>query len=109
LLRNPILPDTREQLKPKEIEEERQGGDQYMLSKEEKEGLINIMNNPTTGLPHNQNVISSQVHAVFAIDSLERTIKELDNNNLKLQKTMLWLTFVTVALTLIEVIKIFWK
>lgn len=80
-----------------------------MLSREEREGLTHIMNNPTTGLPHNQHVVSSQVHAVFAIDSLERTIKELDNNNLRLQKAILWLTLATTALTLIEVIKLFWK
>ena len=78
-----------------------------MLSKEAREELTHIMNNPTTGLPHNQHVVSSQVHTVFAIDSFEKTIKKLDKNNLKLQKTMFWLTFAATALALIEVIKLF--
>lgn len=87
-----------------------------MLSKEDREGLIHIMNNPTTGLPHNQHVVSSQVHTVFAVDSLEKsvkilssTIEALDSQNRSLQKTMVVLTITAVMLSVIQVVGIFIK
>jgi len=65
------------------------------------------MNNPTTGTAHNQHVISSQVHAVFAIDNLEKTIKKFETENQKLQKVMLALTLASSVLAVVELTKLF--
>lgn len=90
--------------------------DSYNISmkKELAESLRNIQNNPTTGLPHNQHVVSAQVETIFMIDSLKSEIKKLnktiaesnvksgrlEQSNYRLQVAMLVLTGITTAIAL---------
>lgn len=48
-----------------------------------------------------------QIHAIQAIRNLQNTIKMLDKQNSKLQNTMVFLSVVTVALTIVQIIVAF--
>ena len=86
------------------------------MKQEVKDSLIHIQTHPTTGTPHNANMITVQVETAFAIDELmtevtklKDKIVELDTQNGKLERAMLYLTFVTVVLGIIQIISIFTK
>jgi len=67
-----------------------------------------MQSHPTTGTPHNHQLISTQVETTFALDRLENKIKKLsktekqnqrlEESNYKLQKVMLILTAVTTTI-----------
>lgn len=79
-----------------------------IMKKDLEESLRHMQKNPTTGLPHNQQVVSAQVETIFIIDSLIEEIKQLNQNildsnkqnekleraNYKLQVAMFVLSFV---------------
>ena len=84
------------------------------MKQEVRNSLIHIQNNPTTGTPHNANMITVQVETAFAIDeltievrNLKDKIVELDSQNNKLEKAMLGLTIATVILSVIQVVGLF--
>jgi len=82
------------------------------MKKELEESLKHIQSHPTTGTPHNQQLISTQVETIFALDRLENKIKKLnktieaaekqnqrlEESNYKLQKVMLILTAITTTI-----------
>lgn len=76
------------------------------MDKKLEKSLRHIQSHPTTGTPHNQQLISTQVESIFAIDNLQKEIRKLvktiirfdkkntklEISNLRLQKQMLLLT-----------------
>jgi len=78
------------------------------------QSLRHMQSHPTTGEPHNQQVISTQVETIFAIDGLTNEIKnlselidksnkqskKLEQSNYNLQVGMLFLTFVATTATI---------
>lgn len=82
------------------------------MNKELVDKLRHIQANPTTGTPHNGQVIFTQVETIFMLDELRKEIKNLSKNikesdeqskqleisNYKLQWAMFFLTFVGVAI-----------
>lgn len=84
------------------------------MKKELKESLRHIQSHPTTGTAHNQQLISTQVETVFAIDKLTKGVKKLaktvkdsneqsqrlERSNYNLQKAM----FILTALSTIAVL-----
>lgn len=85
-----------------------------------RKSLREIQSHPTTGLPHNQQVISTQVETIFMLDKLNGEIKILNKNlensakanqrleqsNYRLQWAMLILTAITTGLAVYPVIKL---
>jgi len=81
------------------------------MKKELEDSLRHMQANPTTGTPHNQQLISTQVETIFAIDSLQEeisklktTIVSLDSQNEKLNKTNIRLQWSMVGLTVATII-----
>lgn len=87
------------------------------MKKELEKSLRHMQSHPTTGTPHNQQVISTQVETIFAIDKLLREIKALSKNisdsnqqsekleqsNYKLQIAMLFLSFIAITVTAYQI------
>lgn len=83
------------------------------MNKELADRLRHMQTHPTTGTPHNQQVISAQVETIFAIDELKGQIERLNNtlkvseqqsqklalSNYRLQIAMFVLTFIATAVT----------
>lgn len=85
-----------------------------MLSKEKRKKLSEAEKHVSTGTAHNKQLISIQADTILSIDDLEKevsklrkTIVSLNDENNKLQRTVAWLTVVTVGLAVVQVIKIF--
>ncbi len=90
------------------------------MKKELKESLREMQKNPTTGLPHNQQVVSTQIETIFMIDSLITEIKnlnstiekankqneKLEQTNLRLQYAMLILTAIGTAVIVYPIMKV---
>lgn len=81
------------------------------LDKATRDSLEHMRRNPTTGTPHNQQVISTQVEEIYAIDRLEiaindlkNTITSLDKKSGSLEKTVVRLTYVGVGLGIIQIL-----
>lgn len=86
------------------------------MDKKLEESLRYIQSHPTTGTPHNQQLISTQVESIFAIDNLQKEIRklaktitrldkknaELEESNLRLQKQMLLLTTVATMIVVFQ-------
>jgi hypothetical protein len=82
------------------------------MDKKLEESLRYVQSHPTTGTPHNQQLISTQVESIFAIDelhagigkltrtiiALDRKNEKLEKSNLALQKQMLFLTAVATTI-----------
>lgn len=82
------------------------------MKKELEEKLRYMQSHPTTGTPHNEQVISSQVETIFMLDELKDQIVKLNDNieksdkqsqkleqsNYRLQKAMLVLTAIGVGI-----------
>ncbi len=93
------------------------------MKKELEESLRHIQSHPTTGLPHNQQQISTQVETIFAIDELKEQIVKLNQSieksgeqnqrlelsNYKLQQAMLVLTAITTGVVVFPLIQFFSK
>lgn len=89
------------------------------MKSELKKSLEHMEANPTTGTAHNQQVISSQVQTIFAIDRLEKSTKKLrktmvslehqgqrnEEQNITLQKVMVWLTVVMLFLSIVTIFR----
>ncbi len=89
------------------------------MNEELKKSLRHIQANPTTGIPHNQQVISTQVETIFAIDELKEEIgklsqtiisldkqnQDLEKTNIRLQWSMIGLTIATVILAILTLFK----
>ncbi|MCX6706469.1 MAG: hypothetical protein NTV24_05240 [Candidatus Woesebacteria bacterium] len=87
------------------------------MKKDLVESLRHMQSNPTTGLPHNQHVISTQVETIFAIDNLNEQIKrltktveqneiqsqKLEKSNINLQLIMVVLTFITAIIAVFPI------
>lgn len=81
------------------------------MKKKLADSLRHMQANPTTGTPHNQQVISTQVETIFAVDELKKEITKLSNiiekanrqsekleqSNYTLQVVMLILTAIATA------------
>ncbi len=90
------------------------------MKKELEESLRRMQANPTTGTPHNQQVISTQVETIFILDELNGQIKQLNKNieesdkqsrrlevsNYRLQWAMLILTAIATMIVAYPIIKI---
>lgn len=81
------------------------------MDTELEKSLRHMQANPTTGTPHNQQLISTQVETIFAIDKLKeeieklsKTIVSLDKQNQNLEKTNIRLQWSMVGLTIATVI-----
>ena len=84
-----------------------------------KKNLREIQSHPTTGLPHNQQVISAQVESIFMLDSLGEKIdklnktliesgiinQKLEQSNFRLQWAMLILTAITTFTVIFPIFK----
>ncbi len=84
------------------------------MNKELEASLRERQTHPTTGLPHNQQVISTQVETVFALDSLQQEVvklrktietansqsEKLERSNYRLQVAMLVLTAMSTGVIL---------
>lgn len=82
------------------------------MKKKLAESLRHMQSHPTTGTPHNQQVISTQVETIFMLDELNKkivklnkTIKEsnkqsqkLEMSNYRLQWAILILTFIATVI-----------
>lgn len=89
------------------------------MKKELAESLRQIQANPTTGTAHNQQLISTQVETIFAVDelreeigklsqtivSLDKQNQSLEKTNIRLQWSMVGLTVATVILTILTLLK----
>lgn len=89
------------------------------MKKELAKSLRHMQANPTTGTPHNHQVISAQVETIFAVDSLKKQIVKLrrtievnekqsqilEQSNMNLQRSMLALTLVTTIIASFPVLK----
>lgn len=78
--------------------------------------LRHIQQNPTTGTAHNQQVLTTQVETIFAIDGLKEEVKKLitviedsskqsqklEVSNSKVQTAMLALTVITTFIVVLE-------
>jgi len=56
------------------------------MKKELEESLRHMQTHPTTGLPHNQQVVSAQVETIFIVDNLIKEIQQLNENILNSNK-----------------------
>lgn len=65
---------------------QRIGNIKKIMKKELEESLRHMQNHPTTGLPHNQQVVSTQVETIFIIDNLIKEIQQLNENILNSNK-----------------------
>lgn len=86
------------------------------MDAELEKSLRHMQQNPTTGIPHNQQVISTQVENVIAtyklidkIKDLERTLDKsgkrsqiLEQSNYKLQRIIVALTSITTIIAVYE-------
>lgn len=93
------------------------------MKKKLEESLRHIQSHPTTGLPHNQQQISTQVETIFAIDELKEQIAKLNQfieksggqnqrlelSNYKLQQAMFVLTAITTGVVVFPLIQLFSK
>lgn len=82
------------------------------MRKELADSLRHMQSHPTTGTPHNQQLISTQVESIFMLDELNENIKKLnttieifalqsqklEKSNYRLQKVMLIFTAVTTTI-----------
>lgn len=89
------------------------------MKKELADSLRHMQSHPTTGTPHNQQLISTQVETIFAVDELkgqigrlirtieinERQSQKLEKSNISLQRTMLVLTFITTIIALFPALR----
>lgn len=89
------------------------------MKKELVDSLRHMQSHPTTGTAHNQQIITTQVETIFAVDELKvqigrliRTIEtnekqsqKLEKSNINLQRTMLILTFITTMIALFPAIR----
>ncbi len=78
------------------------------MKKDLEESLRHMQTHPSTGLAHNQQVVSAQIETIFIIDSLIMEIKNLDatiekanKQSEKLERTNLILQYAMVILTTI--------
>lgn len=90
------------------------------MKKELADSLRHMQANPTTGTPHNQQLISTQVETIFMLDELKEQIEKLNNtialsekqsqrleeSNYKLQKVMLLFTAITTTIAAFPVLLI---
>lgn len=84
-----------------------------------KYNLRKIQSNPTTGIAHNQQLITTQVESIFMLDSLKEEInhlnkalensdkinQKLEQSNYRLQWAMLLLTAITTFVTIYPILK----
>ena len=83
------------------------------MKKELEDSLRHMQSHPTTGEPHNQQVVSTQVETIFMLDGLKKEIIKLNKNielsdkqskrlevsNYRLQWAMLILTFIATMIS----------
>jgi len=81
------------------------------ISEKLKDDLRHMQSHPTTGTAHNEQLISTQVETIFAVDKLgdevnklSSTIISLDKQNQSLEQTNIRLQWVMVALTIATVL-----
>lgn len=81
------------------------------MKKKLAESLRHMQSHPTTGTPHNQQVISTQVETIFMLDELNKkivklnkTIKESDKQSKKLEMSNYRLQWATLILTFIATV-----
>lgn len=93
------------------------------MKKEQAESLRYMQSHPTTGTPHNQQVISSQVETIFAIDALKEQLEKLNEiissseiqnqklelSNYRLQQAMFVLTAITTGVVIFPIMQYFSK
>ncbi|HEV2339439.1 MAG TPA: hypothetical protein VGT05_01585 [Patescibacteria group bacterium] len=90
------------------------------MKEELKRSLREMQANPTTGTPHNQHVISTQVETIFMLDDLLTKIKKLNStiessnrqsqkleqSNYRLQIVMLVLTAISAGVAVYPFLKV---
>ena len=66
--------------------------------------MRDIQSHPTTGTAHNKQLISTQVEAIFMLDSLKSEMKKLRRTVVSLDKQSRRLEIATIALGVIALI-----
>lgn len=88
------------------------------MKKELEDSLRYMQSHPTTGLPHNQQIVSTQVETIFALDELKQQVailnktieasdkqsQKLEKSNYRLQQAMLILTAIATMIAAYPVI-----
>lgn len=79
------------------------------MQKELADSLRHIQTHATTGTPHNQQLISTQVETIFVLDEVKEemvklrgTIVSLDRQNSKLTKATVLLGIAAVLLAVVQ-------
>lgn len=90
------------------------------MKKELADSLRHMQTHPTTGTPHNQQVISTQVETIFMLDELNNKIiklndtiekaevqsQKLETSNYKMQKWFLALAIIGTLLTATQLVQV---